>query len=118
MFPASTHNGQSVLAFPDVCKTPVPVAGAVPIAYPTMGTFGRTALKQTATKTATKTETAPKTVASEFQKKQTRAQELRGRLSDLNRQLTSLSDRDPTRWHKLVDQYVMTTAELYKALAV
>ncbi len=113
MFPASTHNGQSVLAFPDVCKTPVPVAGTAPIAYPTMGTFGGTALKPTATKTPI----ATKTATSEFQQKQTRAQELRGRLSDLNRQLTSLSDKDPTRWHKLVDQYVMTTAELYKTLA-
>lgn len=33
MFPASTNRGGMSLAFPDVCKTPLPVVGVVPIPY-------------------------------------------------------------------------------------
>ena len=34
MFPASTTGGGMSLAFPDLCKTPVPIVGVVPIPYP------------------------------------------------------------------------------------
>ena len=89
MFPVSTHHGQSVMAFPDVCKTPLSVAGAVPVAYPNAG---RVAIKPS------------------------NAQQLRDRLNKLNQQITSLGGQDATRWHALVDQYVMTTAQLFKLL--
>ena len=89
MFPASTHNGQSVTGFPDVCKIPLVTAGAVPVAYPIAG---RVAIKPAS------------------------AQQLRDRLNQLNQQLTSLGGQDATRWHALVDQYVMTTAQLFKLL--
>ena len=34
MMPASTKGGGTVLAFPDVCKTPAPPAPFVPVPYP------------------------------------------------------------------------------------
>lgn len=34
MFPASNNGDGMSLAFPDVCKTPVPLVGVVPIPYP------------------------------------------------------------------------------------
>lgn len=37
MFPASSKGGEMALAFPDVCKTPVPIVGKVAIPYPNVG---------------------------------------------------------------------------------
>ena len=54
MFPASTHKGQAVLGFPDVCKVPI-LGVPVPIAYPNISTTST----KTATKTAYKTFTKP-----------------------------------------------------------
>ena len=58
MFPASTHKGSAVLAFPEVCKTPNP-AGPTPIPYPNIGmrsgTRTTTKTKSTATKSTYKT---------------------------------------------------------------
>ncbi len=34
MFPAGTNMGGMNLAFPDVCKTPIPPAGPIPLPYP------------------------------------------------------------------------------------
>jgi hypothetical protein len=42
---------------------------------------------------------------------------LRGQLHMLHTQIASLPSGDPTRWHKLLDQYVVFTAELYKTLS-
>ena len=33
MFPASTNGGGMCLSFPDICKTPLPIVGVVPIPY-------------------------------------------------------------------------------------
>lgn len=84
MFPTSTHQGQSVMGFPDVCKTPS-TAPSMPVAYPNIGGV------QT-------------------------AQQLRSQLSGLHNQLISMAAQDPTRWHALVDQYVLTTAQLFNTL--
>ena len=46
-----------------------------------------------------------------------RGQQLRGQLQILHMQMASLPGRDPNRWHKLLDEYVVATAELYKALS-
>ena len=48
MFPASTKGGGNCLAIPDVCKTPAPPAGPVPIPYPNTGMLNQ------AVKTSTK----------------------------------------------------------------
>ena len=91
----SAHPGKAVTAFPDVCKTPSP-AGPVPIPYPNAG-YGQ---QNTA---------GSKTL--------TGSNKMRGRLQMLNMQITSLPSGDPTRWHKLLDEYVVLTAELYKTLS-
>lgn len=125
MFPASTHGGQAVLAFPDVCKTPT--AGVpVPIAYPNIGTTTGTATKTaTATKTpvATKTAVATKPTYSTLTKPTytrvsgNEAGVLRGQLSALHQKLMTMPVGDTTQWHKVVDDYVITSAEVYKTLA-
>ena len=97
MFPASTHSGQAVMAFPDVCKTPVPITGPVPIAYPNIGTLS-------GTKTATKVSNGDEAGA------------LRNHLTVLHNQLMKAPPGDTTQWHRLLDEYVMTTAKVYQSL--
>ncbi len=122
LFPASTHKGQAVLGFPDVCKTPN-LGAPTPIAYPNIGTTAAATKTPTATKpaTATKTPTAtmtataprpafPRTSGSE-------AGVLRGQLSTLHQKLMTMPAGDTTKWHAVVDDYVMKSADLYKALA-
>jgi hypothetical protein len=46
-----------------------------------------------------------------------RGQQLRGQLQVLHMQMASLPGRDPNRWHRLLDDYVVLTAELYKTLS-
>ena len=48
LLPASTNGGGNCMAFPDVCKTPAPPAGPLPIPYP------NTAMLNQATKTSKK----------------------------------------------------------------
>lgn len=48
IFPASSKGGGNCMAFPDVCKTPAPPAGPIPIPYP------NSAMLNQATKTSKK----------------------------------------------------------------
>jgi hypothetical protein len=125
MFPASTHQGYSVAGFPDVCKTPSP-AGPVPIPYPNAFGYGQ---QNTAGSKTTSVGSKPAlTKNSNFSMssgdeagavmgKQIRNQQLRGKLQVLHMQIGSLPSGDPTRWHRLLDEYVVLTAELYKTLS-
>lgn len=101
---ASTHNGQSVAGFPDVCKTPSP-GGPVPIPYPNLAS----AEPQTAGSKAP----AGRVVSD----KTLRSHLLRDHLQSLHMQIWSLPGGNPNRWHKLLDDYVIATAELYKTLS-
>ena len=113
MFPASSHNGQAVLAFPDVCKTPSPGA-PTPIAYPNiaMATGGtKTATKPSySTKPAYGTKPAYKVSGDE-------AGALRRHLTGLHQKLMTMPGGNTTQWHAVLDEYVMTTAEVYKSLS-
>ena len=91
--PISGHQGSALSAFPDVCKTPGP-GGPVPIPYPNIA--------KAANPAATK---------------QVRSQHLRSKLQILHMQIGSLPSGNPTRWHGLLDEYVVLTAELYKTLS-
>lgn len=122
MFPASTHSGQAVLGFPDVCKTPTPVSGPVPIAYPNIGmstgtkTATKTATKTTATKTATKTASYSKSSGDEAGTAAGVAS-LRNHLTVLHNQLMKAKPGDTTQWHRLLDDYVMTTSQAYVSMS-
>jgi len=48
---------------------------------------------------------------------QLRVMHLRGQLHMLHAQIANLPSGNPTRWHKLLDDYVIYTAELYKTLS-
>jgi len=122
----STHPGKSVAAFPDVCKTPTP-GGPVPIPYPNAAGYGQpntTASKAAATgsvaSTANKLSLSRGDEAGTLKDvvafKQARGHQLRGQLQSLHMQIATLPSGNPTRWHKLLDDYVMLTAELYKTL--
>jgi hypothetical protein len=89
----SGYQGASVAAFPDVCKTPTP-GGPVPVPYPN--------LANPANPAATK---------------QVRSQQLRSKLQTLHMQIGSLPSGDPTRWHRMLDEYVVLTAALYRTLS-
>jgi len=126
----SGHQGFAVAAFPDVCKTPSP-GGPVPIPYPNLVGPGQ---QQTA---GSKVHIAGKTLATtsstlsrstgdeagtlkgmvSMNEKMARTQFLRNQLQSLHGQLWSLPGGNPNQWHKLVDQYVIATAELYKTLS-
>ena len=41
---------------------------------------------------------------------------LRGQLSALHQKLMTMPAGDTTQWHAVVDDYVMTSAEIYKVL--
>jgi len=56
-------------------------------------------------------------IASAGASKQVRGQQLRAKLQHLHVQIGTLPTGDPMRWHKLLDEYVARTAELYKTLS-
>ena len=76
--------------FPDVCLTPTWPA-PVPIPYPN--------------------------VSSPNASKGVRSQQLRTKLHLLHLQIGMLPTGDPARWHRLLDEYVARTTELYKTLS-
>ena len=110
MFPASTHKGQAVLGFPDVCKTPS-TGAPIPIPYPNMGVQRTTGGAKTklATKTASTKTGTTKTAGD--------APGLRSHLGILHQKLMAMPAGNATGWHKVLDEYVMTSAELYKSLS-
>ena len=117
----SGHQGFAVAGFPDVCKTPSP-GGPVPIPYPNIGSG-----QQNTAASKTSSTSKPNVLkGSNFSKSSGDeagsamgivSNKLRGRLHMLNMQITTLPSGDPTRWHKLLDEYVVLTAELYKTLS-
>lgn len=102
MFPASTHKGQAVLSFPEVCKTPNPPAPQVPAPYPNIGATqtGRASKPQPGAK---------KSVAA----KGASQQNLQATLDDLHGTIKSMQTRDASAWHEAVDNYVMAVAAVY-----
>jgi hypothetical protein len=109
-YPASTKRGSTITMFPDVCKTPTP-GGPVPIPYPNISGLGTATGQKTARKTSTM---APQGVPVPTP---SNPQQLRAKLTTLHGQLLALPGTNPDRWHTLLDEYVMTTASLYIALA-
>lgn len=101
MFPASTHKGQAVAAFPDVCKTPSS-GSPVPMPYPNIG--ARLAGRSSKAPAGTKKPVAAKGASP---------QDLRAALDELHGKLMSMRHRDATVWHAVVDDYVTTAAAMF-----
>jgi hypothetical protein len=127
----SGHLGAAVTAFPDVCKTPSPGA-PVPIPYPNLlgpGQQQTAGSKAAAGKTlvtggtifssikGNEPGTLKEVVSMSTGDKMARSQFLRNQMHSLHGQLWGLPGGNPNQWHKLVDQYVIATAELYKTLS-
>ena len=118
----SNYHGAVVTAFPDVCKTPSP-GGPIPIPYPNAFDYGQ---QKTAGSKTTLAGSKPILTDSNFSMSSgdeagaamgVVRNKLRGQLQMLHMQIASLPSGDPSRWHKLLDQYVVYTAELYKVLS-
>ncbi len=107
----SKHKGQAVSAFPDVCKAPSP-KGPLPIAYSNiaMTNGGKKPGTGTRKTTATKAAVSKGSIGNE-------AAVLRGQMRTLHRKLMTMPADDATQWHRLLDDYVMKTAEVYTTLA-
>jgi hypothetical protein len=56
-------------------------------------------------------------VANTTATKEVRGQQLRAKLHHLHMQIGTLPTGDPIRWQRLLDEYVVRTAELYKTLS-
>ncbi|NNG02836.1 MAG: DUF4150 domain-containing protein [Inquilinus sp.] len=117
IFPTtSSHDGQAVLGFPDVCWVPALPGQPVPMPFPNLG-MATGAKKTNATpkpKIATKPAYATKSTFT-----QTRGNEagmLRGHLSVLHQRLMTMPAGNPTQWHAVLDEYVMTAAAVYSSL--
>lgn len=108
MFPTSTHKGQAIMAFPDVCKTPGGL-GPTPIPYPNMATSNAGAKIPSATKTTV--------TKSTFTKSSGDANGLRSQLGILHQKIMSMPPNNTTAWHAALDEYVLTSAKLFKALS-
>ncbi len=116
MFPASTHKGQAVLSFPDVCNAPA-TGGIVAIPYPNQ-TGGSS--KATAPKTTTKTtvQMTPKYKTSGFTGSPgDEPGTLKGVLTMHHQKLMTTPVTNTTAWHVAVDNYVLTAADLYLSIA-
>jgi hypothetical protein len=107
----STRTGGAVLAFPDVCWHP-DNGKPIPAPYPNAAKTVQAALPPALVAAGISVAGANYKESSSLA-----AQTLRTRLSQLNNQLQTLPGNDPNRWHELVDEYVQTTATLYKTLA-
>ena len=126
----SGHQGVAVREFPDVCKAPSP-GGPVPIPYPNLlgpGHQQTAGSKAAAGKTlatggsfssirGNEPGTLKEVVSMSTGDKMARSQFLRNQMHGLHGQLWSLPGGNPNQWHKLLDQYVILTAELYKTLS-
>ncbi len=127
MFPASSYAGNAIAAFPDVCKTPSP-GGPVPIPYPNLGAAPTASSAQktkvlssgaalAGSKFATSTGNAPGTYQGIASAKVMDKVQLRSKIQTLHAKILNLPAGNPNLWHQLLDEYVVTTAELYKAQA-
>lgn len=125
MIPVSNYNAKSVLAFPDVCKTPSP-GGPVPIPYPTVGSASQPPPAPKSTIKTSRVGFQPAAIASTMgdkagiskgaiSNKGIAPAQLRSQIQALHAQILALPGGNPNRWHQLLDDYVVATAELYKA---
>ena len=112
MLKKSNYSGQAIPVFPDVCKTPVPILGVVPIPSPNIGaTAGsKTASKSTAMKLAG---TKPANAASTGDEPGV----LKGQLSALHQKIMTMPAGDAAQWHQTLDDYVLTTAKVFTTLS-
>ena len=126
MFPSSTHGASLVVpGFPDVCKTPIGLL-PVPMPYPLLS--GECLLRQIKGRDGSRKTLSMSSMSSQSSgnvarlgdatlRSASRVQQLRSRLQAITVQLIGMQGTDPNQWHRLVDEYVLVTAELYLALA-
>ena len=93
--PISGHQGSALSAFPDVCTD----AGARRAGSDSVSEY-----RQRRAPCRDQDVFAP-------------SHRLRSKLQILHMQIGSLPSGNPTRWHGLLDEYVVLTAELYKTLS-
>ena len=129
MFPASAKGGGLSLSFPDVCKTPTPVAGSAPMPYPNIATTAKAA-QQSKVKIANKTTAVKSTRMSRSQgdeagtmkgmvsstnktKAKVEVDKIKALLNQHHSKLMAMNSKDPDEWQHALGEYMVTVGALY-----
>jgi len=124
-----SSNGITI-AFPDVCKSPVPVGGGVPIPYPNIAKSATAAQKSNKTKVTTKKVVTkgsaysksygdqPGTLRGKVSSKNVsqhagEIQQLKGMLNGLHNKLQAMKSNDPNEWQAVLQDYAVAASALY-----
>jgi hypothetical protein len=135
-------NGTSIV-FPDVCKTPAPPGGVVPIPYPNTATTALKSQQKRAGGIAVKVPSGvqatgyePGTVGGSVSQKSSvefvnysfdvkiegknvarqEEMQLHNSLHQANARLQALRTRDPNEWQKVLTEYAVLASALYRTL--
>jgi hypothetical protein len=124
MIPKATKGGGICIAFPDVCKVPVPVSPIAPIPYPNIAKTAQDAqkTKATASKPAAKKGSAASRSRGDeagvlkgivSSKARGELQQIRASLNVLNARLQAMKSNDPDQWQKVLRDYVVAASALF-----
>lgn len=128
MMPVSTAGGGITISFPDVCKTPVPVVGVVPIPYPNIATIAGSKQKSKTMISKMSVLTTKSKVGRSSgdeagvaggvisSKMMAEVQFLKSSLVTITSKLQNLKSKDPLAWQSLLEEYAVTTSALYVTL--
>ena len=117
-----SSNGITI-AFPDVCKTPLP-ATTQPLPYPTVAKTAAAVQqkrKTTGVGTICVSSVAVSSVGSAFKTatlqtasaRQSEIQQLKAMLSQINAKLLALTTTDPNQWQAVIQEYAIAASALY-----
>lgn len=120
-------NHSMVIAFPSVCRAPMPSSGPVPIPYPNIA---RTATEKQQSKVKFERETVvtlgssfsqvhgnePGTARGMTSSKMAEAAALRNMLGNLHTMMLTLPPRDPAVWQQALEDYAVAASALYVTL--
>jgi hypothetical protein len=110
-------NGISI-AFPDVCKTPIPV-GVTPLPYPTLAkTANAVQQKRRTTGVGLKGVSSFKvsgltSAAQSASARQSEILQLKAMMNQINTKMLAMTTIDPIQWQAVIQEYVVATSALY-----
>lgn len=113
MFPASMKKASSgvSLAFPDVCKMPLPTASVTPIAYPNIAKTAQAAQK--ASKVPASGASKATAMGGSKADVSGKIAQLKSALNQLNAKLMGLQSDDPNKWQEVLSDYCVAASALY-----
>lgn len=119
------HAGSNgiTIAFPDVCKTPMP-AGVAPLPYPTLAKTANAVQQKKKTSggrligVSSYNSIGPGSVVTTptpqaASARQTEIQQLKALMSQTNAKLLGLTTNDPNQWQAVIQEYIVASSALY-----